>query len=180
MLNTNNLIKLGASAAGALLIMLFANWGASALYKVAQDEAHGDEEHAVVRGFNIAPDMGDEVEAEEEEVVLAFADVYAEADPGKGERVFGKCRACHKLEEGAHATGPALYGIVGHEVAAMDGFSYSDALLAMQGNVWTPEELNAWLEDPRAYAPGNKMTFAGLNKVEDRANLIAYLATIGG
>lgn len=178
MFNTNNLIKLGASAAGALLILLFASWGASALYKVA-DDAHGDEEHAVVRGFNIAPEAGEETEAEEE-VVLAFADVYAEADPSKGERVYGKCRACHKLEEGAHTTGPALYGIVGHDKAAMDGFAYSDALLAMAGETWTPENLDAWLEDPRGYAPGNKMTFAGLKDIEDRANLIAYLATIGG
>jgi len=178
MFNTNNLIKLGASAAGALLIMLFANWGATALYKVADDH-HGDEEHAVVRGFNIGGD--DEGAGEqEEEIVLAFADVYAEADPAKGERAFGKCRACHKLEEGAHTTGPSLFGIVGHEKAAMDGFAYSDALLDMAGETWTPENLDAWLEDPRGYAPGNKMTFAGLKNVEERADLIAYLATFGG
>ncbi|SMH48137.1 cytochrome c family protein [Maritimibacter sp. HL-12] len=178
MFNTNNLIKLGASAAGALLIMLLANWGASALYKVADDH-HGDEEHAVVRGFNIGGDVDGEAEEEEEEVELAFADVYENADPSQGERVFGKCRACHKLEEGAHTTGPALYNIVGHEKAAMDGFEYSDALLAMSDETWTPENLDAWLEDPRGYAPGNKMTFAGLKDIEERADLIAYLATIG-
>ncbi len=180
MFNTTNLLKLGASAAGALLILLLVNWGASSLYKVAADDAHGDEEHAVVRGYVIAPEDHGEEQAAAEEVVVTFADVYAAADADKGKKVFGKCKACHKLDEGAHATGPALYGIVGHAQAAQDGFAYSDALLGLAGGTWTPEELDHWLESPKGYAPGNKMTFAGLKKIEDRANLIAYLATIGG
>ncbi len=53
-------------------------------------------------------------------------------------------------------------------------------MLALQGGTWTPEEIDAYITNPKDYAPGNKMTFAGLKKIEDRANLIAYLATIGG
>jgi len=174
MFNTTNLMKFGASAIAALLILMFANWGASALYKVADDAhgGHGDEEHAVVRGYNIAPDHGDDDAEEEEEVVVAFADIYAAADSGKGERVYGKCKACHKLEEGAHATGPSLYGIVGAPIAGVDGFGYSDALTALAGTDWTPEELDAWLADPKGYAPmlGRPL----------ECFLIAYLATIGG
>lgn len=179
MFNTTNMIKLGASVAGALLIFLFANWGAHSLYRVAEPEAHGEEEHAMVRGYVIAPEGGEAAADAEPEVEVSFADLYAAADADKGEKVFGKCKACHKLEEGANATGPSLFGMVDHPKAAVAGFGYSDALLAMQGDTWTPENLNEWLTDPKAYAPGNKMTFAGLKKPEDRANLIAYLATIG-
>lgn len=178
MFNTTNLIKLGAAAAGALLILLFANWGAESLYKVAADEGHGGEEHAAVRGYDIAPNAGEDTGAQEEVVQVSFEEVYASADPGKGERVFNKCKACHKLD-GNNATGPHLDGVVDRPIASVDGFAYSDALASLDGN-WTPQELDHWLEDPKGYAPGNKMTFNGLNKIEDRANLIAYLATTGG
>ncbi|HHC28968.1 MAG TPA: cytochrome c family protein [Rhodobacterales bacterium] len=180
MLNTTNLIKLGASAAGALLIFLFANWGAHSLYQVSADAGHGDEEHAVVRGYIVASeDTGAEAEAAPVEEV-SFADLYAAADAGKGAKVFSKCKACHKLDEGANATGPSLYGVVDRPMAEAAGFGYSDALLAIQGGTWTPEEIDAYLTNPKEYAPGNKMTFAGLKKPADRVNLIAYLATIGG
>jgi len=179
MFNTTNLIKLGASIAGALLIFLFANWGAHSLYQVVQ-ETHGDEEHAVARGYMIAAAEEDAPVEAEPEAEASFADLFAAADAGKGEKVFGKCKACHKLEEGANATGPSLYGVVGRPKAEAPGFNYSDVLLALQGGTWEPEQLDQWLTNPKDYAPGNKMTFAGLKKPEDRANLIAYLATIGG
>lgn len=178
MFNTTNMIKLGASVAGALLIFLFANWGAQTLYRVAALESHGEDEHAMVRGYVIASEEGAAEEAAPE-VEVSFADLYAAADPAKGEKVFGKCKACHKLEEGANATGPSLFGLVDRPMAEAAGFGYSDALLALQGGTWTPEEIDAYVTNPKDYAPGNKMTFAGLKKPEDRANLIAYLATIG-
>ncbi|MEJ2000433.1 MAG: cytochrome c family protein [Maritimibacter sp.] len=181
MFNTTNLIKFGASVAGALLIFLLANWAATTAYQVGPGE-HADEEHAAAQGYVIAPDAGTETAAAEEEAApeVSFADVYASADAGKGEKVFAKCKACHKLEEGANATGPSLYGVVGKAVATEAGFAYSDAMLAHQGSDWTPELLDEWLTKPKDFAPGTKMTFAGLKKIEDRANLIAYLATIGG
>jgi cytochrome c len=98
------------------------------------------------------------------------------ADAGKGERVFGKCRACHKLEAGENAAGPYLYNVVGRDVGAAEGFNYSGALNEV-ADVWTPENLYYFLENPRGWAPGTSMGFAGLNKSEDRQNLIAYLAT---
>ena len=88
--------------------------------------------------------------------------------------MFRKCQACHKLEDGANSTGPYLYGVVGRDIAAAAGFGYSDALNGMEGD-WTPEALNGFLENPKSYAAGTSMAFAGLPKVEDRANLIAYL-----
>jgi cytochrome c len=104
----------------------------------------------------------------------------AEGDAEKGEKVFRKCRACHAVGEGAeNKVGPQLNGIVGRDIAALDGFGYSDALieLAAEKGAWTEEELAAFLEKPRSYAKGTKMSFAGLRKEDERADVIAYLAT---
>lgn len=178
MFNTTNLTKLGASVVGALLILLFVNWGASSLYGVGSGEEHGAEGEHVAQGYVIAP-QGEASTAEAAAPVeVSFADVFAAADAGKGKKIFKKCKACHKIEDGVNATGPSLYGVVGRDRATEPGFSYSDALIALQGDTWTPEHLNDWLTDPKAYAPGNKMTFKGLPKIEDRANVIAYLQSV--
>ncbi len=100
------------------------------------------------------------------------------ADAGKGEKVFGKCRACHKID-GTDATGPHLNGVVGREIGAVAGFGYSGALEQV-GDVWSPENLFAFLENPKGEAPGTTMSFAGLKKPEDRVNLIAYLDGLDG
>lgn len=103
--------------------------------------------------------------------------VPASADAAAGEAVFKKCTACHSVEkDGAKKTGPNLWGIVGANVAHLADFKYSDAM-ANHGGTWTPELLDAYLAKPKDAIPGNKMSFAGLPKPEDRANLIAFLAT---
>lgn len=100
----------------------------------------------------------------------------ASADVTKGEAVFKKCGACHNAEKGGAAgIGPNLYGIVGKGHAQAAGFAYSEALGAMKGKPWTFDELSQWLTSPKAYAPGNKMSFGGIGKPEDRAAVIAYL-----
>jgi cytochrome c len=101
----------------------------------------------------------------------------ASADPTKGAETFKKCGACHKDGKGApNAIGPNLWGVVGSPHAHAPGFAYSDALKSKPGT-WDWDALNIWLKSPKAYAPGTKMTFAGLSKPEERANLIAYLNT---
>lgn len=105
---------------------------------------------------------------------------FAEGDAAAGEKVFRKCKACHAIGEGAeNKIGPALNGVVNATIGTHAGFEYSDTLMEMSaaGKVWTPEELSAFLEKPRSYAKGTKMSFAGLRKEEDRANVIAYLAS---
>ena len=106
------------------------------------------------------------------------AEILAQGDPAAGEKVFRKCKAYHTVEEdGPSRVGPNLYGIVGASVAAVDGFRYSGALTDHGGD-WTPDRLAAFLANPRKAVPGTKMSFAGLRKPEDQADVIAYLVSL--
>lgn len=126
--------------------------------------------------------MGYAIEGVEEEggagaaAELPLPNLLAKADVKAGEALFAKCKACHTAEQGgANGIGPNLYGVVGEAVAAgRGGFAFSDALKA-KGGKWDFESLDAWLKNPKAYADGTKMSFAGLPKGEDRANVIVYL-----
>lgn len=106
--------------------------------------------------------------------------LLAAADPAKGKALFAKCMACHTdAQGGANGIGPNLFGVVGEGIASgRGGFAFSDALKSHGGN-WTFENLDAWLTSPKKFADGTKMSFAGLSKAEDRANLIVYLNTLG-
>jgi len=110
----------------------------------------------------------------------SFDELLAAADPAKGEKVFAKCMACHTIQQGApNGIGPNLYATVGEAIAkGKNGFAFSDALSGVGGK-WTFDELDKWLTSPKALAPGTKMTFAGLPNVEDRANVVAYLNSMG-
>ena len=121
------------------------------------------------------PIEGVEAEGEGGEAEQPIAFYLASADPAKGADVFKKCTACHNADPGgANALGPALFGVVGRPVASHGGFAYSPALKEKGGN-WDWDAMSAWLANPKKYAPGNKMTFAGLSNPEDRANVIAFL-----
>jgi cytochrome c len=111
----------------------------------------------------------------------ALATLLATGDPAKGQAVFAKCTACHTIEQGgATGIGPNLFGIVGKPIGKhAAGFAYSGDL-AGHGGDWSYENLDIWLKGPKAFAPGTKMTFAGLGKPEDRANIILYLMQNGG
>jgi cytochrome c len=107
-----------------------------------------------------------------------FDTVLATASAERGSHVAKQCEVCHNLQKGqGPKIGPDLWGVVGRKVASMPGFDYSSALKG-KGGTWTFDNLNQWLTKPSAYAPGTKMTFAGLSRENQRADLIAYLATL--
>lgn len=101
------------------------------------------------------------------------------ADIAKGERSFkGKCASCHTIEQGGgQGTGPNLYAMINAEKEHIAGFGYSGALSNTEGTTWTYENLDAWLEAPSKYARGTNMAFAGLSRDDERANVLAYLAS---
>ena len=167
MFDTMTLTKIAAGLFGAWLILLLGKWAGEELYHA---EAHGEASYVI----EVADAGGDEGGAE-----VDFAALMANADPGKGEGVFRKCSACHKVVDGENAVGPYLYGVVGRDIASVAGFNYSGALQSLDG-AWDYEALNGFLEDPRGYAPGTTMGFGGLRKPEDRADVIAYLESLGG
>ncbi|MGB0411829.1 MAG: c-type cytochrome [Pikeienuella sp.] len=119
--------------------------------------------------------------APEEPVVVAVAaPVIDEALAAKGEKVFKKCKACHKVGEGAkNKTGPQLNAIIGAPIGAVDGYKYSKAFKALraEGAVWDMEALQGFLTKPKKWAKGTKMSFGGLKKEQDRLAVIEYLKT---
>lgn len=170
MFDTMTMTKIVGGFCGALLVFLLGAWIAESLYH--KDSGHGYGDHAQAYSIETGSD-----DAEAEEVVeVPFEELYASADASAGERLWRQCQACHKLEAGANGVGPYLHGVVGRDKHAADGYAYSDALMASEG-AWTPENLSAFIENPKDYAPGTKMAYRGLDDAEDRANLIAYMAT---
>ena len=111
-------------------------------------------------------------------VITAFTALatasFAEGDPEKGKKTFRKCKSCHAVDDGKNKVGPHLFGIYGREAGAVEGFKYSKALKEA-GIVWNSETLNRYLENPKKYLKGTKMSFAGLKKQSQRDDVIAYL-----
>ena len=122
------------------------------------------------------PIEGVAVEGEGGEAAKPIEFYLASADPAKGEQVFKKCTACHNADKGgANALGPNLWGVLGEPIGkGANGFAFTEAL-AGKGGAWDWNSLSEWLANPKKFAPGTKMTFAGLGNPEDRANVIAFL-----
>jgi cytochrome c len=109
----------------------------------------------------------------EAEKPIAF--YLASADAAAGEQVFKKCTACHNADKGgANALGPNLWDVLGEPVGKGKGFPFSPALSGV-GGTWNWDNMSEWLKSPKKFAPGTKMTFAGLSNPQDRANVIAFL-----
>ena len=172
-MDTMELTKIVGGLCGALLILLLGKWAGETIYHVG-GHGHGDD-HAQAYVIEVEDAGADEV-AEEGPSMM---ELLASADLAKGEKVFGKCKSCHKLADGDNGTGPHLYGVIDRAIGGVDGYGYSSAMAEFGGN-WDVETLSGFLAAPKKYMSGTKMGFAGLKKDTDRANLIAYLQTIGG
>lgn len=137
-------------------------------------------EYPKEKGFAVAvtEEAGHGAVAEAPKVAEPIDALLASANIENGQKLTRACTACHSFDKGGpNRVGPGLFGVVGMQQAHHDGFAYSEALKGLKGN-WTTEELNKWLFSPKAYAPGNKMAYAGMSKTQDRADLIAYLKTL--
>ena len=179
MFDTMTVTKAAGALIGSLLFLLLMTWAASGIYNIGPSGEHEGAE--VAQAYTVPVETAAAsggTEAAAAEAGPDFATVMASADAAAGEKVFGKCKSCHKID-GSDSTGPHLNGVVGRPVASVEGFAYSDGMKAHGGN-WDPEALETFLTNPKGVVKGTKMTFAGLPKVEDRANLIAYLASLGG
>ena len=107
-------------------------------------------------------------------LALAAGAALAEGNPAEGQKVYGKCRACHVVDQEQNRVGPHLVGLFGRHAGAVEGFNYSDAM-KQADIVWDEATLDAYLADPRGYIAGNKMAFPGLKKEDERDDVIAYL-----
>lgn len=153
-----------------LLAAVWLIWGSGQISSMLLAPQEGNIEALRIAPLEQAP-AASAGQAEE----LDIATLMALADPVRGAKVFKKCAACHTLESGgANKVGPNLWAVLGRAPAQVAGFAYSSALSGLTG-AWTYENLSAFLAGPKAYAPGNKMTFKGLSKASDRAAVIAYL-----
>jgi cytochrome c len=107
------------------------------------------------------------------------ANAQAAGDAAKGEKVFAKCKACHVVDAETNRVGPHLKGLIGRNVASVDKYKYSEAMLefAKTNPVWTDELFLKYIENPRGMIPKTKMVFPGLKKEDERADILAYLKT---
>lgn len=164
--------KIAGAVLGTLLLVLgLKNLGGVVFHNEAPEKA----------GFMIATAEAQSSDAKPADAaaLVPIAKLLASADKAKGEAVAKACAACHDFTKGGpNKVGPNLWDVVERPVASVAGFSYSDALKGLTGKTWSFDALNLWLLAPAADVKGTKMSFGGLKKDEDRANVIAYLASL--
>ncbi|WP_370031175.1 cytochrome c family protein [Oceanicella sp. SM1341] len=166
-MNTMEITKIVAGLCASLLVFLGVRFFvADPLYFGG---GHGEGEAAYVL------EVADSDAPAEEEEEVDYAALIAQADVANGEKEFGKCKACHKLEDGANGVGPTLFHVVGRDMGGVEGYNYSSAMAEAEGE-WTAEKIAHFLHKPKEFVPGTKMSFAGFRDYQDGADVAAYLA----
>lgn len=167
--------------AGAVLAALLVIIGTRTLVHEMRHDEHPQKAAYIVEGASEEGAASHGSEASSGGASSGATDVatlLASADPAAGKKLFKKCRACHNNEAGkGNKVGPNLFGVADRDIASFAGFSYSTALQGKDGN-WTADALNSFLTSPKAFAKGTKMSFAGLKKPAQRANVIKYLQSL--
>jgi cytochrome c len=164
--------------AGAILFTLTMTLGLGILAEIVFEQHAPEKPGYELADASPAPDATAAPAAVQEEplgVLLASASLE------KGQAQFKKCAGCHTIEKGAkNGTGPNLFGVLGGPVAHRTDFAYSPALKALhdEGRTWTLDDFNKFIASPQGYAKGTKMSFAGLPKSQDRADLILYVRSM--
>ena len=168
------------SAAGAFLGLLFVVMTLSIVSEGIYDAPEPETEGFMIEVAEASGDAGAPAEDAAPELI---APLLASADPAKGESVFKKCAACHTNDaSSANKVGPGLWNIVNRPAATHDGFKYSAAMVEFSEGgsvVWDYEHLSNFLAAPKKHIKGTSMGFAGVKKIDERADLIAYLRTVG-
>ncbi|EKF44317.1 cytochrome c, class I [Nitratireductor indicus C115] len=170
-MNSFELNKILGALLGAVFVIFSINLVSDAIFHSPAPEKPG-------YAIEVA-ESGGEGAGKEDAAPQSIAPLLASADPAKGENIFKRCQACHTVEEGgANKVGPNLWEIVDRPIASHEGFSYSAGMKEFsEGNSkhWTYENLDHFLTNPKGFVSGTAMAFAGLKKIEDRADVIAYL-----
>ena len=168
--------KIAGAVLGTALLVFGLNELSKIIYHAPKPEKQGfaiEVAETTETGNDAAADTAAAEPAE------SLGKMLASADATKGQAVFKACAACHDpSKDGPNKVGPNLWGIVGRMHGVHEGFAYSEAMAALKDKPWSYEALNEFLIKPSAAIPGTKMGYGGLKKDADRANLLAYLATL--
>jgi cytochrome c len=172
-MNSFELNKIFGAVLGTLLFIMAVGFLAEAVYAPIENKGPG---------YNLPePEVADVAAGGEVEEAVPVAVLLASASADRGATAVRKCQSCHNFAEGEpNKQGPYLYDVMGGPQAHADGFAYSDIFSQhnADGLVWSYENMNAFLESPKGYAPGTKMAFAGVKSAEERADIMAYLQTL--
>lgn len=170
--------KMAGAVFLAGIIAMVAGLMSEGLYKGSISEHHEEAK----RGYSIEvaeEGSADAGAAAKDAGPVDIKPLLASADVKAGEAQIKKCTSCHSFDKGGkHGVGPNQWNLVGRAIASASGYSYSTVLTGMSDKKWNFQELSEFLAAPKQYAPGNKMSFAGIKNPQDRANLIAYLNSL--
>ena len=165
--------KIAGAVLSTLLVVMSLNMAAGIVFAPKKPAVSGfelpSEEPAAAGGGAAA------AAAAEEPIAVRLA----KADPAKGEKAVGACKACHTFDKGgANKVGPHLFGVFGRNEGSVEGFGYSSAMKGRNDKTWDADALDHFLKNPKAYVPGTAMAFAGISKPEARADVVAYLNSL--